>query len=231
MIIRYYWRVKKKMNKDNSFSETESQKTEYLPKVRAIYQAVFELLEEGADLNSLTVSEITRKAGIGKGTAYEYFSDKEEMIGKAICYNVEVFCQKIYEGTEKEETLHDKINYVLLAMERQVPDANCIFRLVHVISTNSVTGRRFREVVEQQRLFGEMPVVSVIKRILGDVLKDREPLSEEKEAYIVMSIYSRILGYGMLLNERIFKQPEERASMRALVCRGICKEVEEIDIL
>ena len=72
------------------------------PKVKAIYQAVFELFEEGADLNSLTVSEITKKAGIGKGTAYEYFSDKEEMIARAILYSVEVFCQKICEGLDKE---------------------------------------------------------------------------------------------------------------------------------
>ncbi len=153
------------------------------------------------------------------------------MIGRAICYNVEVFCGKIYEASKKEKTLYDKVNLVLLAMERQVPDANCIFRLIHIISGNSVTSRRFREVVEQQRLFGEMPVVNVIKRILTDVLKDREALSEEKEAYLVMSIYSRIWGYGMLLNEERYKQPEERASMRSLICRGICKEVDEIDIL
>ena len=66
---------------------------------------------------------------------------------------------------------------------------------------------------------------------MTDVLKDREALSEEKEAYLVMSIYSRIWGYGMLLNEERYKQPEERASMRSLICRGICKEVDEIDIL
>lgn len=205
--------------------------TEYQPKVKAIYQAIFELLEEGADLNGLTVSEITKKAGIGKGTAYEYFSDKEEMIGRAICYNVEVFCQKIYQGTKKENTLYDKVNYVLLAMERRVPDANCIFRLIHIISGNSVTSGRFREVVEQQRLFGEMPVVSVIKQILEDVLKDRKPLPEEKRVYLAMSIYSRVLGYGMLLNEERYGKPKERESMRALICRGICKEVEGIDNL
>ena len=45
---------------------------EYLPKEKAIYQAVIELFEEGADINNLTVAEITARAGIGKGTAYEY---------------------------------------------------------------------------------------------------------------------------------------------------------------
>ena len=65
---------------------------EYLPKEKAIYQAVLALFEEGADLNSLTVSEITKRAGIGKGTAYEYFSDKEEMIAKALFYTTDIFC-------------------------------------------------------------------------------------------------------------------------------------------
>lgn len=58
-------------------------------KEKAIYQAVVDLFMEGEDLSGLTVSEITAKAGIGKGTAYGYFSDKEEMIARSICYNVE----------------------------------------------------------------------------------------------------------------------------------------------
>ena len=43
-------------------------RSELAPKVKATYQAVIQLLIEGADLNNLTVSEITAKAGIGKGT-------------------------------------------------------------------------------------------------------------------------------------------------------------------
>lgn len=221
-----YWRMEKNMSKDNISSGIE-----YLPKVKAIYRAVFELFEEGADLNSLTVSEITKKAGIGKGTAYEYFSDKEEMIAKAIFYNVEMFCQKIREGVSKEKALYDKVNFVLLTMERQAPHANCLFRLIHIVSSNSVTSSRFREVVEQQRLFGEMPAVNVVKGILEDVLKDRDTKSEEKKEYLVMSIYSKILCYGMLLNEERYSRPTEREAMRALICKGICKEVEEIETL
>ncbi len=40
---------------------------EYLPKEKAVYKAVIELFEEGADINNLTVAEITGRAGIGKG--------------------------------------------------------------------------------------------------------------------------------------------------------------------
>ena len=41
---------------------------ELKPKVKALYDAVLELLNENADVNTLTVSDITKRAGIGKGT-------------------------------------------------------------------------------------------------------------------------------------------------------------------
>ena len=209
----------------------ENAGTECQPKVKAIYQAVFELFGEGADLNSLTVSEITKKAGIGKGTAYEYFSDKEEMIARAIFYNVEMFCQKICEGVDREKNLYDKVNFVLLTMEQQISHANCLFRLVHIISSNAVTSRHFREVIEQQRLFGEKPVVSVAKQVLKDVFKDKEALSQEKKNYLLMSVYSKVLSYGMLLSEKQNGPTEQKDAMRSLICKGICKEVDEIENL
>lgn len=69
--------------KEYSFPELEK---EYPPKVKAMYEAVLELFASGRDFSTLKVSEITAKAGIGKGTAYEYFSTKEEMIVGAIRY-------------------------------------------------------------------------------------------------------------------------------------------------
>ena len=81
---------------------------EYLPKEKAVYKAVIELFEEGADINNLTVAEITGRAGIGKGTAYEYFSGKEEMIAKAFFYNGEMFCNQLYEGVSKENRSEER---------------------------------------------------------------------------------------------------------------------------
>ena len=39
---------------------------ELKPKVKALYDAVLELLNENADVNTLTVSDITKRAGIGR---------------------------------------------------------------------------------------------------------------------------------------------------------------------
>jgi AcrR family transcriptional regulator len=46
----------------------------------AIFDAVLNLAEEYAEFPRFTISDVARKAGIGKSTIYEYFSNKDEMI-------------------------------------------------------------------------------------------------------------------------------------------------------
>lgn len=203
-------------------------KEEYFPKEKAVYKAVLELFEEGADINNLTVAEITGRAGIGKGTAYEYFSGKEEMIAKAFFYNGEMFCNQLYEGIRKEKNLSDKVNFVLLEMENQVSRTDCIFRLLHMLSENSSVSRWIRELLKQKKVSEEVPVAGLIRQILRDELGDREMPSEENMTYLVFNIYSRIFCYGMLLKAEVYKKSEQRENVRRLISQGICREVEEL---
>lgn len=55
-------------------------------KMRLMFEAVSELARENRDLGRLKVKDITDRAGIGKGTAYEYFESKEELIADAMIY-------------------------------------------------------------------------------------------------------------------------------------------------
>lgn len=199
-------------------------------KERAIYQAVFELFVEGADLNNLTVAEITRKAGIGKGTAYEYFSDKEEMIAKAIIYNGELFCKHTYDEVRKEKNLHDKISLILCKVESQTTNINCMFRLMHMMSDNSLIGRRLQELRREwkrNRATDEMVAVYFVKQIILDEFQENDPPAKEEIDYLVMSVLSKILCYDMLLNEEGCQQAERKNRMHELICQGICREVEE----
>lgn len=201
---------------------------EHSPKEQAIYQAVIELFEEGTDLNNLTVAEITKKAGIGKGTAYEYFSDKEEMIAKALFYNVEAFCKQLYKRMGKEKNLYDRMNLLLLTMEQEVSKANCILRLVHIMTENSMISRRAR-VLAQNEMSGEMFVEDMIRMVLEDALQEKAvPIpSRDKMDYLAMSVFSRIFCYGMLLKGDRYSREEERILIREKICQGICREVEE----
>lgn len=79
----------------------------------ALFRAVIELIEEDVDIHSIKVSDITSRAGIGKGTAYEYFSSKEEMVAKAIIWSGEKLFQKIMDVLRKTESLKEQIKAVL----------------------------------------------------------------------------------------------------------------------
>ena len=197
---------------------------EYLPKEKAIYQAVLELFEEGADLNSLTVSEITKRAGIGKGTAYEYFSDKEEMIAKALFYNTEIYCEQLYEGMMEKENFYDKIDFLLLTMEKHITNTNCVFRLM-LLSDNSMLSKRMRELREQKKVSGEMPGIYFVRKMLEEEFREKEQPSEEKMDYLVLSIFSRILCFVMWLEEDAKKYSKDYVIMSRLISEGICKEI------
>ena len=73
-----------------------------------IYAAVGALIKEGKDVSNLTISEISNRAGIGKGTTYEYFDSKEELIYKALHYFVidslkVVLLKMLSEGSFKDK--------------------------------------------------------------------------------------------------------------------------------
>ena len=94
--------------------------TKLPPKVEAIYQAVIVLFTQGADLSNLTVSEITAVAGIGKGTAYEYFSNKEEMIAKALFYEAQKVCVRLYDKMKTAPSFDEKIKMLFDYMDEQL---------------------------------------------------------------------------------------------------------------
>ena len=71
------------------------------PKVKALYEAVEELIFENIDVKEIKVSDITERAGIGKGTAYEYFRNKEEIISSAMLYHIDLICRQMIEKLEE----------------------------------------------------------------------------------------------------------------------------------
>lgn len=78
-------------------------------KVLAMYQAVFDFMFEGSDVSRLKVSEITRRAGIGKGTAYEYFRSKDELVEQALEYHFMLRYQELEKATDDQNSLREAV--------------------------------------------------------------------------------------------------------------------------
>ena len=87
---------------------------------RLLYQAVIELLDEGMEVHQIKVSDITNRAGVGKGTAYEYFSSKEEMIAKAIYWHGNQRFLELVENLKRQKSLKDQLMEVFNFIENLV---------------------------------------------------------------------------------------------------------------
>ena len=78
-------------------------------KARLMFEAVIEYVHEKIDPGSLTVQDITARAGVGKGTAYEYFSSKEELIALALFFDYGLRILELQELLEKKKNFEEKM--------------------------------------------------------------------------------------------------------------------------
>lgn len=89
-------------------------------KVLAMYQAVCSLVEEGCDIYRMKVSDITTRAGIGKGTAYEYFRSKEELLERALKYDAAVHMKLLSDNVKKQKSLKESMESTFTWMEKSI---------------------------------------------------------------------------------------------------------------
>jgi len=103
----------------------------YTQKQILIFEGVMTLLREGKQVHDLKVADIAESAGMGKSTAYEYFSSKEEIIREALAYHLEqnfieltefIFQEKTFKGMATnaldylEKSLEERFTGIFLMM-------------------------------------------------------------------------------------------------------------------
>ena len=195
---------------------------EFAPKVLATYRAVIDLFREGADLNNLTVSEITAKAGIGKGTAYEYFKSREHLLMDALDYYQKSWSESIQEELsrqngfmEKISCLFDLLDGVMTKIRKEALEEICnIFFFYPMFRRKRKGGmaERLRGIVEEGKRGGE--------------LKEEYP-----NEYIVLTLTGKIFNYiayyaGMKEEEPGECTPEQ---IKGFLLESIRKEVVKQD--
>lgn len=199
---------------------------ELSPKVKLLFTAVIELLNEGADVSNLKISDITQKAGIGKGTAYDYFESKEEVIGGGVLYYIDKFLKSAEARVKELPTFRDGLNGLFDMLEQNLDERGCFVRLVHLLMGSSQISIYLQEAIRN----GEtaMPLI-----ILDDMVKkgmEKGELSKDYPvAYVVYTICARILTYAALLDMKgeerpLYTNEVDKKHMRDLMINGIMLE-------
>lgn len=195
------------------------------PKVLALYRGVLELLDEGANVNEIKVSDITNKAGIGKGTAYEYFKSREEIIAGALLYDVD---RKITEKKEElacHEGFFDKVVYAFDWMERRFREQKVFVRILRLTSEGSGLSRTIFEELQKRKQAGYGPL-----KVLWEMCQEGKETGEIREDIPISAAFiatlSSMAAFVMYLEKSAEMPDLDAAWMREFLCSGLLNQLK-----
>lgn len=197
---------------------------ELRPKVLALYQAVLDLLDEEADINTLKVSDITNRAGIGKGTAYEYFKSKEEIIAGAILYDVEQRVKTETERLDAYEGFENKIRYSFDWILHHCQEQKAFSRFLRLTTQPCEIRGTLMEKIRRKNPADCGPMV-ILGRICGEGKAEgaiREEIPVSAAALLALANMTSFVMY--LENRRQFPDRPadlEPEAMKEFLCEGL----------
>jgi len=196
-------------------------------KITAMYRAVQELIEEGADINRIKVSEITQRAGIGKGTAYEYFSNKEELISSAMLYQMSEIYGQLEKQIMEKESFEESIRFVLSSIGEKIGERDCFLRYVHIFTDNGPISETMKRKIREQNNSDTCLALNCIRKMVQIGKHTGEISAKLPEAYIYMEVLSKVIGFAVYLAGEWEKDGCNREKMKELISASLVKELAE----
>lgn len=210
------------MGKESVWSNRlPSEKEAYPPKVKAMYEAVLDLFASGRELGSLKVSEITSKAGIGKGTAYEYFSSKEEMIVGAIEYEATRHFYKIMDLIESGESFREIIFKGMDMMEASNQRYGGFTLLEKIMNDDTLSGSGLWEEIKKHR--EGCGLVPGLTRRLLELAAENGQIQETDSFQVCCAILSQFVVYAFYLTHQKMFPKMGQEEVREMVYGNILK--------
>lgn len=212
------------------------------PKVVKLYGAVMELIEEGVDISSMKVSQITERAGIGKGTAYDYFGTREEIIVHALMFFMEEAVRKLEQEIWEKENFSQRIELFMDSIDRQAEKGACLLCLVNLVFEASDLGQLFRKLLNEHREHRkeEACLLSALEREMVEKgIADGEIRKDLPTAYMTYILMAKIVAYALYTvhhqeadkksarGEAVFLKTEiPREEFRRYILGGILEEFQ-----
>lgn len=194
------------------------------PKVKALYEAVEELIFENIDVKEIKVSDITERAGIGKGTAYEYFRNKEEIISSAMLYHIDLICRQMIEKLEELKDFPKTMQLLLCCMDEEIKKRDCLVQFIHLLSDNGLIGKVLQKKIKERNQGLCMPK-DVIAHMIQVGIENGDINKELPLDYVSMEIASRVLIYIIYITDDD-KNGCSRQQMHKLVCDAMRKALK-----
>lgn len=187
--------------------------TRYSEKEIAVFEGLINLMREGANPYSIKVSDIAKAASIGKGTVYDYFDSKEEVISKAIIYNISMEINAAFVRIRNKESFKDKFYEVLQIIVDNLENNLSTFNML--LSAGGV--QEFYEYLVDDK-YDLSAFISIVNDEVGKLIKlgFNEGLISTKEScyYQLMAVQGAISGFSHYIsNKDLYKNINVKEAM------------------
>lgn len=193
-------------------------------KITAIYRAIEEMVAEGADLASMRVSDIAAKAGIGKGTTYEYFSSKEEMIVRAMVFLMGTMVNRILNQMEKLPSFQEKFLLLLGEMEEKVKQRACILKYLSMLNDLNLC-QQMHDILNEDAEAQKSNPMRIIQYLLEEGKKEGVIGSKFSQAYMETTMFSRVIAFVMYIDNALTEKAGSSEEMKKELYSGVCREL------
>ncbi len=142
------------------------------------------LLEYG--IKNLTIAQIAETAGIGKGTVYEYFSNKEDIVFEIIASFIEIHEKRLKEIAQQDISTKEKIEsfYFLFLDDEESKKQLRIYQEFLAISMTRPTDQTIHFSQTCNQIFS-----SISRKIIEDAIRRDELRAEAAQIIPHLSIY------------------------------------------
>ena len=134
----------------------------------------------------------TEKAGIGKGTAYDYFESKEELIACALVFYIRKSVEEITETLSKKMSFTEQIELILDEIEQKNQNQQWFFHFVHIMTDNNEISRIVRDKIMEDKENG------LSRNIFGEMIRENKKQEVPKRCVGALSrcsMFSRFMTY------------------------------------
>lgn len=161
----------------------------YAEKELLIFDGFKKIITDNSNIENIKVSDIAKAAGIGKGTIYEYFKSKDEIIARSIIYNFKIDIINTIEAIKEVSTFKEQCNhlfhYSISSGKFIFPSLRILYNQVIPKELNSILQEDFEEILELKTQLYNLLDYVINTGIYENIIN--KDLSRDYQRYVLIS--------------------------------------------
>ncbi len=187
-------------------AEQDDKKTLILNSAEYIFQS--------KDYHQATVEEIAKKAGVGKGTIYQYFSSKQDILQELYQKGKDEYIKRVNELMETAETIAEVIGEIISFHIDNVSCSRIMLR--SVMHSGDINHSQFESSKHEIEHIME---IMWQKGVKSGEIKD---ISQEVFASYLIGIMMSAMVHMVMHKPQLIDTEKVKAEFKQLAIRGLC---------